>query len=127
MNKRSLNKNHNKAFLEYVSFKSGRMELLKDNYANAIPFYSKAISLENEFGYKIDSYFERALCYMCINEFEKAILDFTNVIKLVNNDSAYLDILSESFYCRGAALEEIGKKIEADFDFKKAEELRGNK
>ena len=113
---------NSKDFLELAYYNLGNFELTKGNYIKAIKYYTQAIN-QSQF-MKIDSYFKRALCYMCINEFEKAILDFTNVIELANNDLAYLDILSESFYCRGAAYKEIGKKIEAVADFKKAEALR---
>ena len=64
----------------------GDEALQKENYSSAIELYSKAI-LENanEFRY----YYNRAICYNALEDYQKAIIDFKKAIELEKTANGY--------------------------------------
>ena len=83
----------------------------------AIKDYTRAIQLEPDDPY---AYNHRAFVYASQGQYEKAIIDRTHEIQLAPNEPrAYLS--------RGSYYEELGKVAEAEADFKKYEELTGQK
>ena len=63
-----------------------------------------------------EAYVNRGLAYALMGQYERAIQDFTEAIRLNPQDA-------EAYYVRGLIYGELGKSDEAARDFAKAKEL----
>lgn len=107
-------------------FYLGRLELQKGNYIEAIPYYTN--SIQQHCSKHIDSYFERGCCYMCTEEYENAISDFTQTINMALKDSNFSDKIAEFYFERAGAYLAFGNEIAYKADLQTAEDFKsGNR
>ena len=87
----------------------------KTNYGFAIIFFTNAIQLNDKY---VEAFYNRGLSYLKLNENEKAIADFTEVIKL---DEVFI----LAYKSRAKALRAVGKIAEAEADEAMLKKLGG--
>lgn len=90
---------------------------LLDNYDSALADYNRALELHPS---DYMTYYRRATAYLELKDYDQAIKDCYKVIELA---PSYAD----AYYLRGLIYQEMGKTAEADADFKKYEDLTGQK
>jgi tetratricopeptide (TPR) repeat protein len=83
----------------------------------AIADYNKAIQLDPDYAY---AYNNRGIAYGMLKQYDRAIEDISYAIWL---DPTY----AKAYYNRGSILELLGRTVESEADFKKFEELTGQK
>ena len=97
------------------AFERGRDYSEQRDLMKAIEEYDEAIKHDPQYW---DAYYFRGWAHFDLGQHEKAIEDFTEVIRI--NPEYDLDDL---YYHRGLSYRKIGKSEEADLDFIKAKEL----
>jgi tetratricopeptide (TPR) repeat protein len=85
----------------------------KVNYEFAVKYFTDAIQLNNK---SVEVFYNRGLSYLKLNEYEKSIADFTEVIKLRQN-------FVLAYKSRAKAFRAIGKIAEAEADERKLEDF----
>ncbi len=86
---------------------SGLAQIKAQHYQEAIPDFDRAIFLRQD---SIDAYLDRGDCYFALGDFDKAFLDFNNVLRLSPRNSRALEK-------RAATNLELGKNEEAISDY----------
>ena len=126
----NLKKNpQNKIDLYNVYYKLGHLKLNQKLYKNAIDFYNKSLKQKTYIEeLKFNSYFERGCCYMCTEEYENAISDFTQAINMALKNSNCSEKIAEFYSERAGAYLALGNKVAYESDLQTAEEFKsGNR
>lgn len=92
-------------------------KLLKDKeYEKAIEIFTVAIKLEEKEIYSLNEYYNRGTCYFILKQYDKAISDFKQCIRLSPEDY-------QSFIAIGRAYINTGRKQEGCYYFSKVAEI----
>lgn len=118
----------NKIDLYNVYYKLGHLNLKQKLYKSAIEFYNESLKQKTYLEeLKFNSYFERGCCYMCTEEYENAISDFTQAINMALKDSNYSERIAEFYSERAGAYLALGNEIAYKTDLQTAEEFKSGK
>ena len=98
-------------------FREGLKLLEQGHTLEAVEAFTAAIELVPD----ATCFFYRGLCYYTINEFDKALADYTKAIELDKES------VPEVYYFRGMLQGQIGNHGEAIIDLSRAIELKGQK
>jgi tetratricopeptide (TPR) repeat protein len=88
-----------------------------EQYKLALQDYDQAVRIDPEYAY---AYLHRGMAYHSLQQYERALQDYDQAIRF---EPEYAD----AYKNRGLALQALGKASEAEADFKKYEELTGEK
>jgi len=95
----------------------GDTYLHQERFDKAIEDYTKAIQLEPDYAY---AYNNRGFTYAAQGQYDQAIIDTTYAIQLESDEPI-------AYFNRGTYYQKLGRVAEAEADFKKYEELTGQK
>ncbi|MFA5012016.1 MAG: tetratricopeptide repeat protein [Ignavibacteria bacterium] len=103
---------------EYAFFCKGWLKTDKEEYADAVDFFSKAININNEFW---QAYYHRGNTYGVLKDYQNAISDISKALEL---NPEY----GEGYFVRGAAyFLGVGNKEQGCEDWQKALSLGNEK
>jgi len=100
-----------------VYYQRGFVYFLLGNFQRAIQDFDQEIENNPE---AVESIYFRGVAYLNLGEYQRSIQDFNQVLSIDPNHAF-------TYYSRGHAYQKLGHTAEAEADFKKYEELTGEK